>query len=85
MNILRVYTNETDRTKVEKATAKILGNLLPQPKSLSKRVEHFFLKILGDAYTNKCKCFSVRRKTTCRRNLLKTKKLSVSELSENQK
>jgi HD superfamily phosphohydrolase len=27
MNILRVYTNETDREKVEKATGKILGNI----------------------------------------------------------
>jgi len=27
MNILRVYTNETDRDKVEKATRKILGKI----------------------------------------------------------
>jgi len=27
MNILRVYTNETDRAKVERATAKILGKI----------------------------------------------------------
>ena len=27
MNILRVYTNEADREKVERATAKILGNI----------------------------------------------------------
>ena len=32
MNILRVYTSEADRTKVEKATAKILGKISSAPK-----------------------------------------------------
>ena len=43
MNILRVYTDEANREKVEKATAKILGKI-PQRQNLFLKLRTLFLK-----------------------------------------